>query len=383
MAPKGPSGPTVTSDAPRVLGDEIFIRHKLFAGEAGSWRRYADLTIGSASLWKLVRYEVITSLLGSIPGALGLKLRQVFYPMLFRSVGRGTVFGRDLVVRHPHNISIGERVLIADDCVLDARGAGSHGIELGDEVIVHQGCVITSKSGDIRIGDRSSVGMHCFLFSTGGIEVGHGVSLAADCKLGGVKVLRATDEERKITEGPVRIGDDCTIFPMAMVLDGVQVGPGSTVGPSVILRDDVPPGSTVALHQKLVFLTESRAAPERPTSPALGSPPRAGAAGPAGSIGRDPIQGAVYRALDTMNLLWPAAERLEKSLTTSLGQLDSLDKMNLIVETEQELAALGVVVDLTGPGRAPNGRDPFETVESFVRAIEGTLAGGAGRRNGS
>jgi hypothetical protein len=57
--------------------------------------------------------------------------------------------------------------------------------------------------------------------------------------------------------------------------------------------------------------------------------------------------------------------------------------MNLIVETEQELAALGVVVDLTGPGRAPNGRDPFETVESFVRAIEGTIDGGAGRRNGS
>ena len=111
------------------LDEQDYIRSKLFGSNVSVIRRYADLVVGpEASWWQLLRYEMITMLFGGLPGALGLALRKLFYPRLFRRCGRGVVFGRDLVIRNGHRIALGDNVIIDDACVIDGRGAGPTGI---------------------------------------------------------------------------------------------------------------------------------------------------------------------------------------------------------------------------------------------------------------
>ena len=66
---------------------------------------------------------------------------------------------------------------------------------------------------------------------------------------------------------------------------------------------------------------------------------------------RDGVIGQIYRAIDEVNLLIPAGQRLTKSERTALigadGALDSLAFLNLIVATEENIASLcGVTIPL-------------------------------------
>ncbi len=143
------SGPTDLQQ----LDEQDYLRSKLFTSNASMARRYADLVVGpGASLWRLAGYELVTMLLGRASGALGLALRRIFYPSLFRRCGRGVVFGRDLVIRNAHLISLGDHVIIDDGCILDGRGAGPAGVEIGDRTILGRGVSVQAKIGPIRIG---------------------------------------------------------------------------------------------------------------------------------------------------------------------------------------------------------------------------------------
>ncbi|MCK4377509.1 MAG: hypothetical protein KAV97_04780, partial [Actinomycetia bacterium] len=62
--------------------------------------KYKDIFIGNKNLFYLIKYEIITTLFDQIPGALGLFLRKTFYPALFKRVGKGTIFGKNLILRH-------------------------------------------------------------------------------------------------------------------------------------------------------------------------------------------------------------------------------------------------------------------------------------------
>jgi acetyltransferase-like isoleucine patch superfamily enzyme len=70
------------------------------------------------------------------------------------------VFGRNLTIRNAQNITLGDNVIIDDDCVLDARGAGPDGVVIGDRVIINRGASIQAKIGPIWIGEDSDIGMH-------------------------------------------------------------------------------------------------------------------------------------------------------------------------------------------------------------------------------
>ena len=61
------------------LDEQEYIRSKLFASDTSMVRRYAALVVGpDTSWWQLIRYELITMLLGGLPGALGLALRKLW-----------------------------------------------------------------------------------------------------------------------------------------------------------------------------------------------------------------------------------------------------------------------------------------------------------------
>lgn len=243
----------------RQLDEQDYIRGKLFDGDRSAVRRYADLVVGSdASYLQLARYELITMLCGRVSGALGLALRKALYPSLFRHCGKGVVFGRDLVIRNAHLISLGDNVIIDDDCVLDGRGAGMQGVTIGDRVILGRGVSIQAKIGPISIGADSDIGMGTVIHSQGGVEIGRAVVMGGGCKLsGGVfqttrSPVDATGgemlsrEQTRWTKGPIRIGDKCLIGFGAMFLDGVEIGEGSVIGAGTLLNASVPPWSVAA-----------------------------------------------------------------------------------------------------------------------------------------
>ena len=76
----------------------------------GSLTKYQDLVVGDRAWGHLVRYELITSLFANWPGAMGFWLRRRFYPRLFRKCGRKPVFGRNLSLRCPNRITLGDDV---------------------------------------------------------------------------------------------------------------------------------------------------------------------------------------------------------------------------------------------------------------------------------
>ncbi|NJL58026.1 hypothetical protein HC928_25100 [bacterium] len=41
-------------------------------------QKYQEVALGTSSLFALIRYELLTLLIGSLPGALGLALRKMF-----------------------------------------------------------------------------------------------------------------------------------------------------------------------------------------------------------------------------------------------------------------------------------------------------------------
>ena len=252
-----PDGSGMHKVPPQDLREDAFIRHKMFNDRTSAARKYADLTIGEFSVLKLVKYELITSLLGPLPGAMGLFLRKIFYPLLLKKVGRGVMFGRNVVLRHCDKITIGDRVVIDDNTLLDARG-GDEGIVIGDDVIINRACQIQSKVGSVHIGARSDIGTGTAIVSQGGVYVDEQVCIAAACKISGglFHILPNRDGNppyRRYSKGPVRIGKRCVLAMGAMILDGVTVGEGSMVGSGAVVVANIPPYSIISPRPPMVM----------------------------------------------------------------------------------------------------------------------------------
>lgn len=380
------------TDTTQSIDHTQSIRHKLYDSEMSNWKRYSLLVTGDTSIWKLMKYELIVLLFGSLPGALGLALRQKFYPKLFKKVGRGVVFGRNLVIRNAENITLGDRVLIDDQTVIDARGAGDDGISIGDETVLNRDVIVIAKVGGIHIGSNTDVGSRTMIISTGGIQIGNKVALAGDCKIGGsmFSFENTADGQRtvkKFSKGLVQIDDQCTLFMSATVLDGVHIKSGSVIGPGIILRESVEQNTVVAAHQKLVHLpvnatagagrqaaqqkSATVTAETKPVSPTTQTPV-------ASTEVQQNIINVVFAAVDELNLLRPPEKQLVKQLDADLSELDSLDLVNLIVETELQIEdILGISVSLSGETTTV-GRDALKNLESFMREVQVILQGKTG-----
>lgn len=80
---------------------------------------------------------------------------------------------------------------------------------------------------------------------------------------------------------------------------------------------------------------------------------------------------SIYRAIDAINQTRPADEKIQKSPDTELNQvLDSLDKVNLIVETEMVIEEdFGESINLAGQSAVAQGSGLFRTVQTFADFI--------------
>jgi acetyltransferase-like isoleucine patch superfamily enzyme len=228
-------------------------------------KRYQQVVIGSESLSFTIRYELITSLLGGFPGALGLWLRSKFYRSLFKQAGRGLVLGGQTIVHYPQKISLGRNVAISYGCLLDARGDSNDGIRIGDNVIIGRSSSIVCKDGDINIGNNVGIGANCSLTAVSGnrLEIGNNVMIAPFVYFGGVSYnFDQTDisiaDQGVNPQGGACIGDNVWLGVNVTVLDGVSIGHDAIVAAGSIVTKDIPPyGIAMGVPAKVVRMRDS------------------------------------------------------------------------------------------------------------------------------
>ena len=229
----------------KEINKKEIIRNKLSESHKSPLKAYKDLTTGDIGFLKFLYYEIATSLLGPLPGGLGFLLRKKFYPRMFKSVGRGLIIGRNVVIRHPQCIALGDFVTIDDNCVIDGRGASEEGIIFEDNVLINRNCMILAKTGSIRIQKRTSLGANSVIVSMSGIDIGEAVLTAGNCYIS-AGLYKFDDLETPVmdqtaySKGPIIIGKNSWFGTGVIILDGVTIGEGVVVGAASMVNKDLP-----------------------------------------------------------------------------------------------------------------------------------------------
>ena len=222
------------------------IQDSIIGEKKSKLKRYQELVIGSNKIIDLIKYEFIYLFIAWVPGALGIFLRSKFFPVILGSVGKGTLFGRNIVFRHPQKINIGDNIILDDNLLIDAKGDVNRGIAIKNDVFVGRNSILSCKGGDIIIGERSNIGANCYLFSSSKVRLGKDVIVAAFTYLigGGNYLLDKTDVQINLQydyegKGGVEIADNVWIGAHCVVLDGVKVGKGSVIAAGGIVKESV------------------------------------------------------------------------------------------------------------------------------------------------
>lgn len=225
--------------------EDFIIQKKLFEKDKSQIQKYQDLIIGERGLFSLIKYELIILLSSWVPGALGLFLRSKLYPLLLGKVGKGVVFGTNVVLRHPHKIYLGDNIVIDDNCVLDAKGTENKGIFVGNGVFIGRNTILYCKDGDIFIGDNAMIGFNCQISSPNFVKIGQNVQIAAYSYLsGGTHNFDRTDipvlKQERSGKGII-VEDNAWLAANVKVLDGVVIGKDAIVATGAVANKDIPP----------------------------------------------------------------------------------------------------------------------------------------------
>jgi acetyltransferase-like isoleucine patch superfamily enzyme len=221
------------------------LRSRIVDPSITPFRKYQTFMVGSRSFSFLLKYEILTGLFGFVPGVLGLILRKFFYPLLLKRVGRNVIFGRNITIRHPKKIIIGNNVVIDDNCVLDAKGEDNQGIIIGDNVFISRNSIISCKEGDIEIGNDSNIGTNCLIHSETSLKIGSYVLIAAYCYIvaGGNHDFDKTEIpiilQPSISKGGIIIKDDVWLGADVKVLDGSDIGKGTIIGAGSVVNSEL------------------------------------------------------------------------------------------------------------------------------------------------
>ena len=123
-------------------------------------------------------------------------------------------------------------------------------IRVADEVVIKEGARICAcnEQAQIRIGARTTIGYHTFIFASESITVGSDCLIApfvylVDSNHGSRRDMPINRQPN--TTAPVVIGNDVWIGTKATVLAGVTIGDGAIIASGSIVNRDVEPYNIV------------------------------------------------------------------------------------------------------------------------------------------
>jgi acetyltransferase-like isoleucine patch superfamily enzyme len=222
------------------------VQKELIEKRRSFFSKYSTLFLGKKGFFPFLRYECVILLFSGMPGALGFFLRKVFFPSLFKKVGKGVVFGKNLTLRHPKKITIGDNTFIDDNVVLDAKGEDNQGITVGENVYIGRNTILSCKEGSIFLDDFCNISANCMLLSETEIRLGKYCFLAGQCYLvaGGNHTFDDTSVpimfQPSYSKGGITVGEDVWLAAGVIVLDGVNVGKGTVVGAGSVVTESLP-----------------------------------------------------------------------------------------------------------------------------------------------
>ncbi len=261
------------SEARNVAKTEL--QMKLTDQRRSALQKYQDMVIGQPGIWKLLKYEIIMIMCNGLTGALGFAMRKILYPCLFAEVGRGTVFGRNMTIRHAHKIRIGDRCIFDDMTVLDAKGDTNQGITIGNDVVIARNTVVSCKGGDIEIGDNSNISLNCMIHSESSVRIGARNLWAAFCYIigGGRHSFDRTDmpiiQQGSVSDGVV-MDDDIWLGADVKIMDGCHIGRGVILGTGSVVNKDIPAFSVAAgAPARVIRKRQGHETQDQPAAPSL------------------------------------------------------------------------------------------------------------------
>ncbi len=226
------------------------IQAQLFGGKKGKLARYKEITVGQCGFGFLLRHELAMLCLKNMPGLLGLALRGALYRGLFRKAGRSLLVGAGVTIRNPRAVELGDRVVLDDHCVLDAKGVESS-IKIGSDVFLSRHAAVTCKSGSIELGNDITVGPYTIIQSVGesSVRIGDHVSIAPSCHLIGCPDYKFDRRDVPIKEQgfaqarSIEVEADVWIGTASILLDGARVRRGAILGALSLVRGEIEPYS--------------------------------------------------------------------------------------------------------------------------------------------
>jgi acetyltransferase-like isoleucine patch superfamily enzyme len=125
-------------------------------------------------------------------------------------------------------ISLGDRVQINRDCILELFDGGS--ITIGAQTAIQKGCLLVSAVQPIVIHPRVQIACYCAFYS-----YNHGIEPDADII-----------DQPLVSRGPIVIEEDAWLGVGVKVMSGVTIGRGAVVGAGSVVTRDIPPFAIAA-----------------------------------------------------------------------------------------------------------------------------------------
>jgi len=232
--------------------DTLKTQHSVTRG-ASSLRRYQTVLVGSSGILRTLYYEWCCWL-GPIPGGVGLALRKIFWPRLFGRCGSGVMFGANIILRHPHRITLGDNVVLSEGVLLDARHSESDNvIHIGDDVILSNSTMVSCKEGSVRIGRRVGIGAFTIIQSAQHcpVVIGDDAIVGPRAYLVGGGNYHTDSLDKPIAQQGIQQSSGCHLDrgvwlgANVSLIDGAHMGEGSIAAAGAVVTGAVEPGAIV------------------------------------------------------------------------------------------------------------------------------------------
>lgn len=227
--------------------------HAAITAKGSALKKYQKIIVGSDSIAYTLYFE-LCQWLGCFPGAIGLGLRKIFWPRLFQKCGKGVLFAKGIVLRHPKRMVIGNDVIISEGVILDARYEGKQDVLiLEDNVILSNNVLISCKNATVRLGEYTGVGPQTIIQSVGdcNVDIGRDVIIGPHCYIVGGGSYNMEDttmpiwrQGNKFDNGCV-LADNVWLGANVTVLGGLTINSGSVIAANAVVNKDVTAGDII------------------------------------------------------------------------------------------------------------------------------------------